>query len=54
MWYTFVLGPEYQEKVKLEEKLRAIEETLKYKKRQIQELLHDQQVSPSYSQLSNL
>ncbi|XP_041805259.1 coiled-coil domain-containing protein 39-like [Chelmon rostratus] len=36
-------SPEYQEKVKLEEQLRAAEETLKYKKRQIQELQQDLQ-----------
>ncbi|XP_056246329.1 coiled-coil domain-containing protein 39 [Seriola aureovittata] len=36
-------SPEYQEKLKLEERLRAAEETLKYKKRQIQELQQDLQ-----------
>ncbi|XP_037642438.1 coiled-coil domain-containing protein 39 isoform X2 [Sebastes umbrosus] len=36
-------SPEHQEKVKLEEQLRAVEETLKYKKRQVQELQQDLQ-----------
>ncbi|XP_045908847.1 coiled-coil domain-containing protein 39 [Micropterus dolomieu] len=36
-------SPEYQEKLKLEEQLKAAEETLKYKKRQIQELQQDLQ-----------
>ncbi|XP_071347882.1 coiled-coil domain-containing protein 39 [Trachinotus anak] len=36
-------SPEYQEKLKLEEQLRAAEETLKYKKRQIEELQQDLQ-----------
>ncbi|XP_034411583.1 coiled-coil domain-containing protein 39 [Cyclopterus lumpus] len=36
-------SPEQQEKLKLEEKLRAAEETLKYKKRQVQELQQDLQ-----------
>lgn len=39
------LGPEYQEKLRLEEQLRAAEETLKYKRKQIQELRRDVQVS---------
>ncbi|XP_033507422.2 coiled-coil domain-containing protein 39 [Epinephelus lanceolatus] len=36
-------SPEHQEKLKLEEQLRAAEETLKYKKRQVQELQQDLQ-----------
>ncbi|XP_047444471.1 coiled-coil domain-containing protein 39 [Mugil cephalus] len=36
-------SPEYQEKLKLEEQLRAVEETLKYKKRQAAELQQDLQ-----------
>ncbi|XP_039999665.1 coiled-coil domain-containing protein 39 [Xiphias gladius] len=36
-------SPEYQEKLKLEEQLRVAEETLKYKKRQVQELHQDLQ-----------
>ncbi|XP_059200747.1 coiled-coil domain-containing protein 39 [Centropristis striata] len=36
-------SPEHQEKLKLEEQLRAVEETLKYKKRQVQELQQDLQ-----------
>ncbi|TNN69902.1 Coiled-coil domain-containing protein 39 [Liparis tanakae] len=36
-------GPEQQEQLKLEEKLRAAEEMLKYKKRQVQELQQDLQ-----------
>nr|XP_043897058.1 coiled-coil domain-containing protein 39 [Solea senegalensis] len=34
-------SPEYQEKLKLEEQLRTSEDTLKYKKRQVQELQQD-------------
>lgn len=34
--------------MKLEEQLRAAEEALKYKKRQVQELQQDLQVSPIY------
>ncbi|KAM4557423.1 coiled-coil domain-containing protein 39 [Fundulus diaphanus] len=34
-------SPEYQEKVKLEEHLKATEETLKFKKQQVQELRQD-------------
>ncbi|XP_051231506.1 coiled-coil domain-containing protein 39 [Dicentrarchus labrax] len=36
-------SPEYQEKLKLEEQLNAAEDTLKYKKRQVQELQQDLQ-----------
>ncbi|KAM9349210.1 coiled-coil domain-containing protein 39 [Symphorus nematophorus] len=36
-------SPEYQEKLKLEQQLRAAEETLRYKKRQVQELQQDLQ-----------
>ncbi len=36
--------------MKLEEQLRAAEETLKYKKRQVQELQQDLQVISIYSQ----
>ncbi|XP_063741240.1 LOW QUALITY PROTEIN: coiled-coil domain-containing protein 39 [Eleginops maclovinus] len=36
-------SPEHQEKVKLEEQLRAVGETLKHKKRQVQELQQDLQ-----------
>uniref|UniRef100_A0A4W6FLV4 Coiled-coil domain-containing protein 39 n=1 Tax=Lates calcarifer TaxID=8187 RepID=A0A4W6FLV4_LATCA len=36
-------SPEYQEKLKLEEQLSAAEETLKYKKRRVQELQQDLQ-----------
>ncbi|XP_070775199.1 coiled-coil domain-containing protein 39 [Enoplosus armatus] len=36
-------SPEYQEKLKLEEQLKVAEETLKYKKRQVQELRQDLQ-----------
>lgn len=46
---VFVLGPEHQEKVKLQEQLRAAEVTLKYKKRQVQELQQDVQVHSNYS-----
>lgn len=46
--FSFALGPEYQEKLRLGEELRAIEETLKFKKRQIKELQQDLQVSPRY------
>uniref|UniRef100_A0A3Q3X6L3 Coiled-coil domain-containing protein 39 n=1 Tax=Mola mola TaxID=94237 RepID=A0A3Q3X6L3_MOLML len=41
-------SPEYQEKLRLGEELRAIEETLKFKKRQIKQLQQDLQVSPGY------
>lgn len=47
---VFVLGPEHQEKLKLEEQLRAAEEMLKFRKRQLQELQQDLQVIPFYSQ----
>lgn len=43
------LGPMYQEKVKLEGQLNVGEETLNYKKRQIQELQQDIQVFAIYS-----
>ena len=46
--FSFALGPEYQEKLRLGEELKAIEETLKFKKRQIKELQQDLQVSPGY------
>uniref|UniRef100_A0A673AE56 Coiled-coil domain-containing protein 39 n=1 Tax=Sphaeramia orbicularis TaxID=375764 RepID=A0A673AE56_9TELE len=39
-------SPEYQEKLKLEEQLRAAEDTLKYKRKQISELQEDTQVLP--------
>uniref|UniRef100_A0A8C2Z334 Coiled-coil domain-containing protein 39 n=1 Tax=Cyclopterus lumpus TaxID=8103 RepID=A0A8C2Z334_CYCLU len=45
-------SPEQQEKLKLEEKLRAAEETLKYKKRQVQELQQDLQVISLCSKLT--
>uniref|UniRef100_A0A3P8S2B4 Coiled-coil domain-containing protein 39 n=1 Tax=Amphiprion percula TaxID=161767 RepID=A0A3P8S2B4_AMPPE len=37
-------SPEFQEKLKLEEQLRVAEETLKYRKKQVQELQQDLQV----------
>ncbi|XP_008332350.1 coiled-coil domain-containing protein 39 isoform X2 [Cynoglossus semilaevis] len=43
-------SPEYQEKLRLEEQLRAAEETLKYKRKQIQELRRDVQDMDSTSQ----
>lgn len=42
--FGFVLGPEFQEKMKLEEQLRAAEEMLKYKRKQSEELQLDLQV----------
>uniref|UniRef100_A0A8C4DBN9 Coiled-coil domain-containing protein 39 n=1 Tax=Dicentrarchus labrax TaxID=13489 RepID=A0A8C4DBN9_DICLA len=47
-------SPEYQEKLKLEEQLNAAEDTLKYKKRQVQELQQDLQVSAIYSHCEQL
>ena len=44
--FLFVSGPEYQEKLKLEEELRAAEDTLKLKKRHLHELQQDSEVSP--------
>uniref|UniRef100_A0A665TID1 Coiled-coil domain-containing protein 39 n=1 Tax=Echeneis naucrates TaxID=173247 RepID=A0A665TID1_ECHNA len=43
-------SPDYQEKMKLEEQLTVAEETLKYRKRQVQELQQDLQVTSIYSQ----
>lgn len=37
-------GPEYKQKVKLEEQLRTAEETLRNKRKEIQELQQDIQV----------
>uniref|UniRef100_A0A3Q3IW72 Coiled-coil domain-containing protein 39 n=1 Tax=Monopterus albus TaxID=43700 RepID=A0A3Q3IW72_MONAL len=43
-------SPEYQEKLKLEEQLKANEATLKSKRKQVEELQLDIQVIPIYSQ----
>lgn len=55
----FVSGPEYQEKQKLEDQFRVAEESLKYKKKLVQELQQDLQVISIYShivssQISNI
>lgn len=42
-------GPEHREKLKLEEQLRAADEMLKYKKRQIQELQQDLEVTSVFT-----
>uniref|UniRef100_A0A3P8S274 Coiled-coil domain-containing protein 39 n=1 Tax=Amphiprion percula TaxID=161767 RepID=A0A3P8S274_AMPPE len=44
-------SPEFQEKLKLEEQLRVAEETLKYRKKQVQELQQDLQVIVIYKEL---
>lgn len=49
IYFLFGLAPEYQEKLKLEEQLRATEEMLKYKRKQVQELQLDLQVISIYS-----
>uniref|UniRef100_A0A8D3DHG7 Coiled-coil domain-containing protein 39 n=1 Tax=Scophthalmus maximus TaxID=52904 RepID=A0A8D3DHG7_SCOMX len=43
-WVVLVLGAEHKAKLKLEEELRAVEDTLRYKSRQFQELQQDIQV----------